>query len=202
MGRSRGWFYTVRHVGGRMKVVAVDDDVVVHMSLTMSWNDIEVVECTRAAGAFNIGVSTHPDAFVIDRRLPDGDGLALVRRLRRDLRTNQLAIVVTTAAYDPADEAEVLKSGADAYLGKPFEPAELLRVIERLVALPPAQRRPRRQRSVELLHEGIAPEPLIELSDRPTEVVDWRVQAMRHGGEADRGRTHFWRRRADLTAER
>jgi DNA-binding response OmpR family regulator len=184
-----------------MKVVAVDDDVVVHMALTMSWDDVEVIECTRATGAFTVGVAHHPDAFVIDRRLPDGDGLALVRRLRRDLRTNQLAIVVLTAAFDPADEAEVLKSGADAYLAKPFEPAELLRVIERLVALPPAQRRPRRQRSVELLHDGIAPEPLIDLTDGALGTLDWRVEAMRHGRESDRGRRLFRRRGADAVAK-
>ena len=54
--------------GGRMKVVAVDDDVVVHMALAMSWDDVELIECTRATGAFMIGVTENADGFVIDRR--------------------------------------------------------------------------------------------------------------------------------------
>jgi len=178
-----------------MKVVAVDDDVVVHMALAMSWDDVELIECTRATGAFMIGVTEHPDGFVIDRRLPDGDGLALVRRLRQDLRTNRTPIIVLTAAYDPADEAEVIKSGADAYLPKPFEPAELLQVLESVIALPMADRRQRRQRSVHLLHDGLAPEPLIDLTDAALARLDWREEALRHGRESDgRNRKHFWNR--------
>ena len=178
-----------------MKVVAVDDDVVVHMALAMSWDDVELIECTRATGAFMVGVTERPDGFVIDRRLPDGDGLALVRRLRQDLRTNRTPIIVLTAAYDPADEANALKSGADAYLPKPFEPAQLLQVLERVIALPMTERRQRRQRSVELLHDGIAPEPLIDITDAALARMDWREEALRHGREADlRHHRRFWNR--------
>ena len=184
-----------------MKVVAVDDDVVVHMALVMSWDDVEVIECTRREGTFAIGVTEHPDAFVIDRRLPDGDGLDLVRRLRQDLRTNRIPIIVLTAAYDPADEALVLKAGADAYLPKPFEPAELLRVIDGAIALPQTERRARRQRSAELIRVGASPEPLIDLTDSAMEAMDWRVEALRHGRESGQ-RRHFWQRTPHAVAAR
>ena len=185
-----------------MRVVAVDDDVVVHMALAMSWDGVEVIECTRATGAFMIGVTEQPDAFVIDQRLPDGDGLALVRRLRQDLRTNQTPIVVLSAAHDPANEAQVLKSGADAYLAKPFEPAELLQVVESILALPTTERRSRRKRCVELLHDGFAPEPLIDLTDGALAAMDWREDALRHGRESDAHRRRFWRRGAPAIAGR
>ena len=184
-----------------MRVLAVDDDVVVHIALTMSWDDVEVIECTRAMSAFMMGVTEQPDAFVIDRRLPDGDGVNLVRRLRQDLRTNQTPMVVLTAAYDPADEASVIKSGADAYMAKPFEPAELLRVLEGVMALPTTERRRRRQRSVELLQGGLSPEPLIDLTDRALAASDWREDALRHGRESG-ARKHFWRRNTPAVAGR
>ena len=166
-----------------MKVVVVDDDVVVHMALAMTWDDVEVIECIRVRGAFSIGLVTQPDCFVIDRRLPDGDGLEVVRRLRQDLRTNQIPIVVLSAGYDPEDEVLVLKSGADAYLAKPFEPGELMRVLRGAMLVPAADRRARRQQSIEQLRAGITPDSLIDLTDAAMA----REAAANH-------RKHFWQR--------
>ena len=179
-----------------MRVLVVDDDVVVHMSMTMTWDDVEVIECTRAAEAFRVGVTERPDSFVVDLRLPDGDGLDLVRRLRCDLRTNQTPIAVLTAAYEPADELGVLKSGGDAYLAKPFEPTQLLRVLQQLLALSGTERRARRQRSMKLLRGGVAPEPVIDLTDTDV-VMSWRDQALRSGQQPNAlyGK-RFWQRQA------
>jgi hypothetical protein len=58
-----------------------------------------------------------------------------------------------------------------------------------------ADRRQRRQRSVELLHDGFAPEPLIDLTDAALAHLDWREEALRHGRESNgRNRKHFWNR--------
>lgn len=176
-----------------MKVVAVDSDVVVHIAFAMSWDDVELFECTRASDAFLAGVTVRPEAFVIERRLPDGDGLALVRRLRQDLRTNRTAIIVLTAAYDADDEATALKSGADAYLVKPVEPAVVRQVIRSVLSVPATERRPRRQHCAEMLRAGIAPEPLIDLTDSALAEMDWREQALQHGRDSDaRHHSHRW----------
>ncbi|MDQ0330990.1 DNA-binding response OmpR family regulator [Mesorhizobium sp. YL-MeA3-2017] len=67
----------------------------------------------------------HPfDLVIIDRRLPDGDGLSLLPVLRR-LRPRP-ATLVLTALDDPFDIASALDKGADEYVGKPFEPTELV----------------------------------------------------------------------------
>ncbi|MBX9885861.1 MAG: response regulator transcription factor, partial [Novosphingobium sp.] len=63
------------------------------------------------------------DAAVIDRGLPDMDGLELVRALRR--AGNRLPVIVLTAQSDVASRIEGLDAGADDYLGKPFLFAEL-----------------------------------------------------------------------------
>jgi len=60
------------------------------------------------------------DLLVLDRRLPDGDGLEVCRRARdRGFRNS---ILMLTAMDQPEDEVEGLSVGADDYLGKPFEP--------------------------------------------------------------------------------
>jgi DNA-binding response OmpR family regulator len=60
------------------------------------------------------------DLLVLDRRLPDGDGLDLCRRARE--RGFRNSVLMLTAMDQPEDEVEGLSVGADDYLGKPFEP--------------------------------------------------------------------------------
>ncbi|MGO4717329.1 response regulator [Bradyrhizobium sp. 2TAF24] len=64
------------------------------------------------------------ELVVIDRGLPDGDGLALLPDLRQQKPSP--ATVVLTALDDPIDIARALDDGADDYVAKPFEPIELV----------------------------------------------------------------------------
>lgn len=63
------------------------------------------------------------DLLVLDRRLPDGDGLELCRRARRNGFAN--SILMLTARDDSESTVEGLSEGADDYLGKPFDLAVL-----------------------------------------------------------------------------
>jgi len=60
------------------------------------------------------------DLLVLDRRVPDGDGLDVCRRARE--RGFRNSILILTAMDQVEDEIEGLSGGADDYLGKPFEP--------------------------------------------------------------------------------
>ncbi|MCV9941264.1 response regulator transcription factor [Boseaceae bacterium BT-24-1] len=64
------------------------------------------------------------DLIVIDRRLPDGDGVEMLARLRQ--LQPRPGVLVLTALDDPNDIARALDAGADDYLAKPFEPIELI----------------------------------------------------------------------------
>jgi CheY-like chemotaxis protein len=68
------------------------------------------------------------DALVLDRRLPDGDGHDVVRALRADPRTRDIAIIVLSG--DPAGAS----TGADVYLVKPVVPEVLHAELKRLLA--------------------------------------------------------------------
>ena len=97
-----------------MRIVVVDDDAVVHMLLGLGLDDVAIVEAYSLQQGYELGTTEPVDGFVIDRHVRRQDGLDLVRRLRHDLRTNRMPIIVLTANYDPADEAMVLRAGADA----------------------------------------------------------------------------------------
>jgi DNA-binding response OmpR family regulator len=76
-------------------------------------------------------VRTGPDLVVLDRGLPDGDGLEVLRELRRTQR--HLPVIVLTARDAVADTVTGLDQGADDYMTKPFSFEELLaRVRARL----------------------------------------------------------------------
>ncbi|HEY5790569.1 MAG TPA: response regulator transcription factor [Gammaproteobacteria bacterium] len=70
------------------------------------------------------------DLVVLDLMLPDGDGLALCRELRRGAGT--LPILMLTAKSSELDRVVGLELGADDYLGKPFSVPELLARIKAL----------------------------------------------------------------------
>ncbi len=96
------------------------------------------------AGAANVGQmqqalagaawreSVQPRVLVLDLGLPDGDGLAVARRLRAE-QGLALGIVMMTARGHVEDRILGLTAGADAYLAKPVAPQELKAVIDALV---------------------------------------------------------------------
>lgn len=67
-----------------------------------------------------------PDAVVLDVMLPGLDGLELCRRLRSDVKTARVPILMLTARSEVADEVAGLEVGADDYVAKPFAPRALL----------------------------------------------------------------------------
>ncbi|MGH6882553.1 response regulator transcription factor [Hypericibacter sp.] len=76
------------------------------------------------------------DAILLDLGLPDGDGMDLLKRLRA--RNDTTPILVTTARGDLGDRLRGLDGGADDYLIKPFEIAELAARLRALMRRPGA----------------------------------------------------------------
>ena len=88
---------------------------------------------TLAAGRERLDGDATYDALLLDLMLPDGDGLELTRELRSAARTRRLPLLMLTARGEPLDRIVGLEIGADDYLGKPFEPRELLARVKALL---------------------------------------------------------------------
>jgi DNA-binding NarL/FixJ family response regulator len=70
-----------------------------------------------------------PDLIISDIRMPGMDGYKLARQLRGSPRTALVPIIFLTAKDETADRIEGFRAGVDAYLTKPFEPDELIAVV-------------------------------------------------------------------------
>lgn len=84
------------------------------------------------------------DAILLDRHLPDGEGLNLVRALRRKgpERGGAMPVIVLTARGDTPDRVAGLDAGADDYLAKPFAVEELLARLRAVLRRPGAVSEP------------------------------------------------------------
>ena len=69
-----------------------------------------------------------PDLIVLDRMLPNGDGADACRALRE--QGEDIPVILLTARDETVDRIIGLEAGADDYLGKPFDPRELLARVE------------------------------------------------------------------------
>lgn len=78
-----------------------------------------------------------PDVITLDVMMPRLDGWITARQLRDSSATHRVKVVLITARAQEADFRRGQELGVDAFLPKPFEPAELMRVVRELAS--PAQ---------------------------------------------------------------
>jgi DNA-binding response OmpR family regulator len=116
----------------RVSVLLVDDDTelatMVAELLHREGMDVEYAD-TGGAGLAALRLKA-PDVLLLDVMLPDANGLDLCRRLRAE--GAEVPILMLTARGDPIDRVLGLEIGADDYLGKPFEPRELVARVRAL----------------------------------------------------------------------
>lgn len=111
-----------------MRILVVDDESNMRFLLRMTLESAgyEVVEAPHGAAALQHVREARPDLVVTDLMMPVMSGRELISELRADLQTASVPVVVVTA--NPRTTLE----SADAVLGKPFAPTELLETVRTL----------------------------------------------------------------------
>src|SRR5215212_11352404 len=114
-----------------MKILMVDDDpsLVKILSFLLKDEGYEVVTATTGADALQILNQQWVDLVILDIMLPRLDGFEVCRRVRE---TNRVPIIMLSARGGTEDRVKGLLEGADDYLPKPCEPAELLARVKAL----------------------------------------------------------------------
>jgi putative two-component system response regulator len=177
--------------GGRRPLVLVVEDDVAIGALLETLLDRAGYRAIRAsdgeAGLGTIG-RANPDLVLLDVGLPGMDGLEVVRRLRTDPHRQTLPVIMLTAQSRTDDIVAGLDAGADDFLSKPFQPAELLARIRSALRLRHALMR------MESAHAAVAAlANAVEAKDSLTERHCQRLanMALRLGAKLGLGHTEL-----------
>jgi two-component system response regulator MprA len=161
------------------RVLVVEDDEAIADVLRRSLRaeGHEVQSAGDGAEALTAAERFSPDLVVLDLGLPRLDGIEVLKRIRAD---SDVPVLILTARTETEDRVEGLDTGADDYLPKPFERAELLARIRALLR----RRPPRGSASVAVGDLLLNPDTRevkrgdreIELTNREFELLEYLAQ--------------------------
>ena len=119
-----------------MRLLLIEDEreLATALSAALSKHGIVTDHTMYLADAYELILQNDYDAILLDRRLPDGEGLTFIPKLRR--AGNDTPIIVLTARNEPMERVAGLDIGADDYLGKPFLVEELMARVRALLRRP------------------------------------------------------------------
>ncbi len=162
-----------------ISVVIADDQALVRAgfrSLLNAQDDITVVgEAGDGDEAVRLAVDLRPDVVLMDIRMPGLDGLGATRHIAGDERLAGVKVVILTTFDLDEYVFEAIRSGANGFLVKDTEPAELLRAVRAVVAgdalLSPGVTRRLIEEFANRAKDPVALPDLARLTDREREVV-------------------------------
>ncbi len=114
------------------KVMIVDDDQTTTSLLEtlLELDGFEVMSVSRGTDVISKAEQFQPDIFLMDYHLTDTEGVVVLREIRQHETLQSLPVIIASG-MDVEDE--VIAAGANDFLVKPFEPADLPRLFNELI---------------------------------------------------------------------
>jgi two-component system cell cycle response regulator len=114
------------------RAVLIDDDPAILrlVGLVLRSRGIETLACGTGGEGWAVLEQEEWDVCILDRGLPDLDGLEICRRIKETPRFDTRQVIVLSAYASLDQRVEALELGADDYITKPFHPAELLARVQ------------------------------------------------------------------------
>jgi two-component system alkaline phosphatase synthesis response regulator PhoP len=111
----------------RTKILIVDDelDTLLPLKRALEMEDFKVIEAQDGVAALEKVKAETPDLVLLDLMLPKLNGFEVCQRLKQDETTSSIPIIMLTAKSETSDKIEGIGIGADDYVTKPFDLAEL-----------------------------------------------------------------------------
>lgn len=127
-----------------VRVLLVDDtpELVLSTRRRLQALGYEVDTAANGRLALEAMHSRVPDAVILDVMMPELNGFQVCRRIRQEPGWREVRVIMLTAKTTAADRFWGEQAGADAYLGKPVDPAELVATLAQLCPAPTGRERP------------------------------------------------------------
>jgi len=115
------------------EILIIDDEPSIRRLLVRALSKVghTVHEARNGEAGFELFHRVHPELVITDIVMPDMEGIELIRKLRQDAPT--VPILAISGSGTPLYLRAATRLGATATLAKPFEIAELLAAVERLI---------------------------------------------------------------------
>lgn len=119
----------------KKRVLVCDDDPVILrlLQVNLELEGYDVLSATNGVEAVSVATAEDPDLVILDIMMPRMDGYEACERIKGNDKTKDTPIIFLSAKAQLADIERGTVSGVSEYLTKPFDPAQLVAVIERLV---------------------------------------------------------------------
>lgn len=117
------------------RILLVDDEPGLREAVKAYLEDSEFIVdvASNANQGWDILEQNFPDLVISDIMMPQVDGYQFLKKLREDQRFKNLPVVFLTAKGMTTDRIQGYQAGCDAYLAKPFDPEELVAIVENLL---------------------------------------------------------------------
>jgi DNA-binding response OmpR family regulator len=112
---------------GNLVLIADDDaDIVRFVALNLRLEGFEVVVADNGQDALDTALDRHPSLILLDTMMPRMDGYEVCSRLRDERPNTPIRVIMLTAKSLDADRVMAFTAGADDWVTKPFDPADLV----------------------------------------------------------------------------
>ena len=117
----------------RKRILVVDDNAMNREILDeILTEEFDILMAANGSDALHLAEKYHPRVVLLDVMLPGLDGYDICRKLRQMPNMSDARIVMVSAKAMPSEQAQGFSAGADAYITKPFDDAELLASVRSL----------------------------------------------------------------------
>jgi len=119
------------------KILVVDDEESIRKIVAMSLKNlpfpVEIMTAANGSEALSLVERDKPDMIILDIMMPEMDGFEVCKRLREDITTAFIPIMMLTARGETESRTKAFTVGTDDYVTKPFEVEDLRARVVRLL---------------------------------------------------------------------
>ncbi len=154
----------------KQRILTIEDDPAIRRGIVdcLKYAGYSPMESGQASTGLQLALTSEIDLLLLDWVLPDGDGLSILQKIRRERPT--LPTIVLTAKGDESDRVRGLQGGADDYVVKPFSVRELLARVEAVL-----RRSPQRPTATETMR---IPTGIVDFQRREVRLSDGQRESL------------------------
>jgi DNA-binding response OmpR family regulator len=121
------------------KILIADDEPHIRLLLGRTLEDfeddgIEILTANDGSEALEMIMTEKPNLVFLDVMMPRVNGYDVCQRVKSELGTDNIFIVMLTAKGQEIDELRGLEAGADIYITKPFDPDKIIEITQRTIS--------------------------------------------------------------------